>query len=125
MLVLRGLIRTAVQVALLGAVLLLPAGTWDWPRAIQFLVGYGLVVALAVVVLARIAPEGLEARLAAPASTSQPMGDRIASGLLLTSLVAWLVSIPIDVFRLQLFPPLRSRSRSAAPWSAGPASSSS
>ena len=100
MLVLRGLIGGAVQVALIGAVLLLPAGTWDWPRAIQFLMGYGLVVGIAVVVLARIAPEGLEARLAAPASASQPLGDRIASALLFAALFAWLVFVPIDVFRL-------------------------
>ena len=105
MLVLRGLIGIALQVALIGATLLLPAGTWDWPRAIQFLAGYGLVVAIAVVILARVAPEALEARLAAPASASQPMGDRIASALLFTALFAWLVFIPIDVFRLQLLVP--------------------
>ena len=105
MLVLRGLIGSAVQVALIGAVLLLPAGTWDWPRAIQFLMGYGLVVGIAVVVLARIAPEGLAARLAAPASASQPLGDRIASALLFAALFAWLVFVPIDVFRLELLAP--------------------
>ncbi len=105
MLVLRGLIGIALQVALIAAALLLPAGTWDWPRAIQFLVGYGLVVGIALVVLARIAPKGLEARLAAPASASQPMGDRIASALLFTAIVAWLVFIPIDVFRLELLAP--------------------
>jgi len=99
------LIGSAIQVALIGAALLLPAGTWDWPRAIQFLVGYGLVVAITVVVLARIAPEGLEARLAAPASASQPMGDRIASALLFTAIFAWLVFFPIDVFRLGLLAP--------------------
>ena len=105
MLVLRGLIGIAIQVTLIGAALLLPAETWDWPRAIQFLVGYGLVVGIVVVVLARIAPEGLEARLAAPWSASQPMGDLIASALLFTALLAWMVFIPIDVFRLQLLPP--------------------
>ena len=105
MLVLRGLIGSAVQVALIGAVLFLPAGTWDWPRAIQFLMGYGLVVGIAVVVLARIAPEGLEARLAAPVSAYQPLGDRIASALLFAALFAWLVFVPIDVFRLELLAP--------------------
>jgi protein-S-isoprenylcysteine O-methyltransferase Ste14 len=99
------LIGITIQVALIGAALLLPARTWDWPRAIEFLVAYGLVVAIAVVVLARIAPEGLEARLAAPASASQPMDDRIASALLFTALFAWLVFIPIDVFRLELLAP--------------------
>ena len=99
MLILRGLIGTAVQVAIIGAALLLPAGTWDWPRAIQFLGGYGATVALSVVVLARVAPESLEARLVAPTSASQPAGDRIASALLITALLAWLVFIPVNVFR--------------------------
>ena len=33
------------------------------------------------------------------------MGDRIASALLFTAIVAWLVFIPIDVFRLELLAP--------------------
>jgi protein-S-isoprenylcysteine O-methyltransferase Ste14 len=105
MLILRGLIGTAVQVALIGAALLLPAGTWNWPRAIQFLVGYGVIVALSVIIFAKVAPESLEARLVAPASASQPRGDRIASALLITALSVWLVFIPVDVFRLQLLSP--------------------
>lgn len=44
--------------------------------------GYGLVVRIVVVVLARI-----------------------ASAILFTALLVWMVFIPIDVFRLQLLPP--------------------
>lgn len=105
MLVIRGLIGVTFQLALLAAGLFLPAGTWDWPRAIQFLLAYGVVVGAAVVVLARIAPKGLEARLAAPTSASQPFSDRIATLLLILALIAWWVFIPIDVFRLRLLPP--------------------
>jgi protein-S-isoprenylcysteine O-methyltransferase Ste14 len=104
-LVIRSLIGVAFQIALMGAGLFLPAGTWDWPRAAQFLVVYGVVVCLAVVALARGAPGGLEARLAAPAAASQPPADRVATFLLVLSMVAWWVFIPIDVFRLQLLPP--------------------
>jgi protein-S-isoprenylcysteine O-methyltransferase Ste14 len=104
MLVLKSLIGVAFQVALFAALLLLPAGTWDWPRAVQFLVFYGIVVTIAVLVLARIAPRGLEARLSVPVAASQPMADRIATALLVLTIIAWFVFIPIDVFRLHLLP---------------------
>ena len=104
MLVLKSLIGVAFQLALFAALLLLPAGTWHWPRAVQFLVFYGIVVTVAVFVLARIAPGGLEARLSAPAAASQPVADRIATALLILAIIAWFVFIPIDVFHLRLLP---------------------
>jgi protein-S-isoprenylcysteine O-methyltransferase Ste14 len=108
MLVLRGLIGGLAQVAVIGALLLLPAGTWHWPRAIQFLVIYGLTNAISIVTLARLAPASLEARLTAPAAQSQPAADRVVTLLLFTSLLAWFAFIPIDVFHLRLLavPPL-------------------
>ena len=105
MLVLKSLIGVAFQLALFATCLFLPAGTWDWPRAIQFLVFYGIVVTIAVFVLNRIAPAGLEARLSAPAAASQPVADRIATSLLILAFIAWFVFIPIDVFRIQMLPP--------------------
>jgi protein-S-isoprenylcysteine O-methyltransferase Ste14 len=105
MLVLRGLIGGLVQLVLLAALLLVPAGTWHWPRAIQFLVVYGLVNSVSIVALARLAPASLEARLAAPSAKSQPMADRVVTPLLIVSIFAWLVFIPTDVFRLRLLPP--------------------
>ena len=48
MLVLRSLVGVAAQLALFAAGLFLPAGTWDWPRATQFLVVYAIVVSAAV-----------------------------------------------------------------------------
>jgi protein-S-isoprenylcysteine O-methyltransferase Ste14 len=105
MLVLRGLIRGSIQLVILAAALLIPAGTWHWPRAIQFLVVYGVVNSVSIVALARMAPASLEARLTAPSAKSQPMADRIVTPLLIVSLFAWLAFIPIDVFRLRLLPP--------------------
>lgn len=105
MLILRGLLGVVFQVALLGAGLYLPAGTWDWPRATQFLVSYTVIVSASVFALARFAPQGLEARLAAPMDRSQPFGDVVASALLFSSMVAWWIFIPLDVFRLSLLPP--------------------
>jgi len=105
MLVLRGLIGGLFQVALFAALLLVPAGTWQWPRAIQFLATYAILVSVSIVALARYAPASLEARLMSPYSEKQPVADRIASAFLFVSLLAWLVFIPIDVFRLRLLPP--------------------
>ena len=105
MLIIRGLLGVVFQVALFGAGLYLPAGTWDWPRAAQFLVSYTLIVSVSVFVLARFAPQGLEARLAAPVDRTQPRGDVVASALLFSSIAAWWVFIPFDVFRLELLPP--------------------
>ena len=44
MLLARGLLGGVSQLALLAALLLVPAGTWHWPRAIEFLVTYGIVL---------------------------------------------------------------------------------
>jgi protein-S-isoprenylcysteine O-methyltransferase Ste14 len=104
MLVLRGLIGGLVQLVVIAALLLIPAGTWHWPRAIHFLVVYGLVNSISIVSLARLAPASLEARLTAPAAKSQPMGDRVVTPLFIVSIFSWLVFIPIDVFRLRLLP---------------------
>jgi protein-S-isoprenylcysteine O-methyltransferase Ste14 len=105
MLVLRGLIGGLCQIVLMGALLLIPAGTWNWPRAIQFLVVYGLTLLVSIVALARLAPASLETRLTAPSAKSQPMVDRVITLLFIVSVFAWLAFIPIDVFRLRLLPP--------------------
>jgi len=104
MLVFRGLIGGLFQVLVLAVLLLLPAGTWQWTRAIQFLLVYGLANSISIVTLARLAPASLEARLTSPSSKSQPAADRVVTPLLIISLLAWFAFIPIDVFRLHLLP---------------------
>jgi len=103
-LIAKGLIGGLFQVALFAALLLIPAGTWEWPRAIQFLIGYGVVVEISTVALAIANPASLEARLEGPVSRKQPMADRIATGLLIAAILGWFIFIPIDVFHLQLLP---------------------
>ena len=104
MLLVRGLIGGMFQLALLGALLLIPAGTWDWPRAIQFLVTYGVVLFGAIVWLAVVAPSSLEARLEPAISRKQPVADRIATAFIGLAVGGWMVFIPYDVFRLHLLP---------------------
>jgi hypothetical protein len=84
---------------------LIPAGTWHWPRAIQSLLAYGLILGASIVALALLAPASLEARLVAPAAKSQPVADRVVTAFFILSVSARLVFIPIDVFHLRLLPP--------------------
>lgn len=105
MLLIKGLLGALFQIALFAVLLFLPAGTWNWPRAILFLMVYGLLLLVSTVVLARLAPASLKARLTAPIDKSQPMADRVITSFLFLSFIAWFVLIPIDVFHLQLLPP--------------------
>ena len=104
MLVLRGLLGGVSQLVLLGLLLLIPAGTLDWPRAIQFLIAYGVVLFSAIVWLAIKAPSSLEARLEPAINRKQPKSDRVATALIGLAVGAWMVFIPLDVFRFQLLP---------------------
>jgi protein-S-isoprenylcysteine O-methyltransferase Ste14 len=108
MLVMKGILGGLFQVGLLAGVLLVPArllpgGTWYWPRALQLIVVYGVILQVTIVVFARIAPASLEARLQGIFQRSQPVADRVATWFLFVCLAAFFVSIPVDVFYLQLF----------------------
>ena len=104
MLMIRGLIRVALQVLVLGALLFLPIGTWQWPRALQFLVVMGSLSLISTVAMARMAPASLEARVKKGATKNQPRADRFATLFLALFHIAWFVLIPNDVFRWELFP---------------------
>lgn len=109
MLIARGLIGGAVQVALFGALLLIPAGlvpggTWTWDRALMFLGAYGATMVVSVVTLGLAAPASLEARLQRPTSKDQPTADRWVTAILILAFFVWFVFMPIDVFYLKLFP---------------------
>jgi protein-S-isoprenylcysteine O-methyltransferase Ste14 len=105
MLIIKALIGSVFQVALFAAFLLIPAGTWEWPRAIQFLAVYWIAISLASIFLAIFRPDSLEARLEAPVSGTQPFADRVATVILIMVMAGWVAFIPIDVFYLHLIPP--------------------
>jgi protein-S-isoprenylcysteine O-methyltransferase Ste14 len=108
MLMLKGLVRSLFQIGLFAAVLLIPAGTWQWPRAIPFLHVYSVLSLISIVSLARWKPASLEARVERGTAKDQPKADRIASLFLVLLTLAWFVLIGIDVHRLHLlpFPPM-------------------
>ena len=105
MLMIRGIIRSLARTAFFAAILLIPAGTWNWPRAIQFLVVFGLLSLLSIVALARLAPASLEARVQRGAAKNQPVADRVVTLFVALFHLTWFIFIPIDVFRLRLAPP--------------------
>ena len=102
MFLIKGLIGATLQIAFFGALLLIPAGTWQWTEANQFLYCYGFLTLVSTVFLAIKAPRSLEARMEMPMNESQPLSDRIATTFLLVFLVGWFVFIPIDIFHLKL-----------------------
>ncbi len=109
MLILKGLIGGLFQLALFGALLIVPAGlvpggTWYWERGLVFLGVYGVILETCIVTLAVVAPASLEARLRAPVSRKQPVADRIVTAILILPGLAWFVAIPVDVFYWKLLP---------------------
>ena len=105
MFLIKGLIGATLQIAFFGALLLIPAGTWQWTEANQFLYCFGFLTLVSTVFLAIKAPRSLEARMEMPMNESQPLSDRIATTFLLVFLVGWFVFIPIDIFHLKLLAP--------------------
>jgi len=103
MLIVRGIVGGLFQLVLFGALLLIPAGTWDWPRAIRFLVVYGVMLFASTVWLAVAAPSSLEARLEPAINKKQPFADRVATALIGLAVGGWMIFIPFDVFQLHLF----------------------
>ena len=105
MFVIKGVVGSIFQTAIIGALILLPAWTWQWTEANQFLICYAILSVASAVFLALKAPASLEARMEMPINESQPLSDRIATRFLLMFLMGWFVFIPIDVFYLKLLAP--------------------
>ena len=105
MFLIKGVIGSLFQTAIIGALILLPAWTWQWTEANQFLICYAILSMVSAVFLALKAPASLEARLEMPMNETQPLSDRIATRFLLLLLMGWFAFIPIDVFYLKLLAP--------------------
>ena len=105
MFVIKGVVGSLFQTAIIGALILLPAWTWQWTEANQFLICYAILSVFSAVFLALKAPASLEARMEMPMNETQPLSDRIATRFLLLFLMGWFVFIPIDVFYLKLLAP--------------------
>jgi protein-S-isoprenylcysteine O-methyltransferase Ste14 len=85
-----------------GALLFMPAGTFDWPRAWVFL-GLVLIGTTATLVLVFPGREDLlNERFKPPVQKGQPLADKIIVLLLIAAFLGVIVFIPLDVFRFHL-----------------------
>ncbi|HKQ76926.1 MAG TPA: isoprenylcysteine carboxylmethyltransferase family protein [Blastocatellia bacterium] len=85
-----------------GAMLFLPAGTFDWPRAWVFL-GLVLVGTTATMVLVFPGREDLlDERFKPPVQKGQPLADKIITLMLIAGFLGVIVFIPLDVFRFHM-----------------------
>ena len=83
-------------------------GVWVWPRAYAYLAVYAALAVTGSVALAMARPASFQVRrqgLVASREKRQPVIDAVGSVLYLALFLAWVVFIPIDVFRLRLLPP--------------------
>lgn len=104
MLIIKGILRVIIQILFFGAILFLPIGTWAWPRALWFLLIFGIISLATHLALARWAPASLEARVSKAARGAQTRADRIVSFFIGVFHIAWFIAIPNDVFRWHLLP---------------------
>jgi protein-S-isoprenylcysteine O-methyltransferase Ste14 len=102
MLVLKLIAGVIIQLAIFGGLLFVPAGTLDWWRAWAFM---GVIFACAAATMAfvfRDRQDLLKERFKFPIQKGQPLADKIVLPLLIAAYVAWIVFIPLDVFRYRL-----------------------
>lgn len=104
MLLIRGILGVWAQVSGLIIFLLVPAGTWYWPRALVFIAGHAILLGAGVVFLALKAPRSLEARMEGLLHASQPVRDRIITISMSVLLCAWVAFVSLDANRLHLLP---------------------
>ncbi len=113
MLVLKALRRALASVAVMAALILIPAGllpggAWVWPQALWLIAILAAVAIAANVALAVWRPASFEVRTQGPVAAKekkQPLIDAVSLVGYLLFLAAWAVFIPLDVFLLHIFPP--------------------
>lgn len=84
---------------LIGAVLFLSAGTWDWPEGWAYV---GLMIVLSFIIggaLARHDPALLKERMKPPIQEGQPVSDKIATSILFVLVIAWYGFMALDAVR--------------------------
>ena len=90
------------NVAVIGVLLFLPAGTLNWWRAWVLLAVFFIGTVIAVISLSLGNKGLLEERLKPPVQKGQPLADKIVVLLLLASFFGLMVFIPLDVFHFHL-----------------------
>jgi protein-S-isoprenylcysteine O-methyltransferase Ste14 len=89
--------RTVVFLAFLGALLMVPAGTWWWPNAWLFLAVFGLSGIAVGLWLAAVDPELLRERMQFAVRAKQSFSDRIIMSVTAVLFFVWLAAMGYDV----------------------------
>ena len=98
----RLIVGVSLNVAIFGALLFLPAGTFNWWRAWAFLGVVAASVVTTMFAVFRSRHDLLNERFKPPIQKGQPIADRIVLLLLLISFCGVVAFIPLDVFRFHL-----------------------
>jgi protein-S-isoprenylcysteine O-methyltransferase Ste14 len=91
-----------INSVIFGALLFLPAGTFDWWRAWVFIGVVFVGTAVTMVTVFRDREDLLNERLKPPLQKGQPLADKVLVLLLLASFFSFIVLISLDVFRFHL-----------------------
>jgi protein-S-isoprenylcysteine O-methyltransferase Ste14 len=91
----------AMQVAIFGSLLFVPAGTLGWPRAWVF-IGSTVLGTAATMLYLRDHQDLINERLKGPIQRGQPLSDRIVLNLFLAAWAGLIAFIPLDLFRFHL-----------------------
>lgn len=107
--IIKGLLGGLMQIMIVAIFLILPAGllpggSWLWWQAIILIAAYGVVLEVTIIIMFIKVPASLEARFKRADKSKQPKADRIITAAFTLTSLLWLVSIPLDVFTLKLFP---------------------
>lgn len=92
------------NIVIFGGLLFLPAWTLNWWRGWVFL---GIVVVGTVATMIGVFRDDdalLQERLKPPIQAEQPLADKILANLLIVTFLGLIAFIPVDVFRLHIFP---------------------
>jgi protein-S-isoprenylcysteine O-methyltransferase Ste14 len=104
MLMIKGLVHWFFELLFFAAVILIPAWTWHWPRAVEFLIGFGVLSLVVTVALAKWAPASLEARSQKGIAKNQPTADKVALTFVGLFNLAWFAFNALDANRFHLLP---------------------
>ena len=97
----KSLIRTVLWLGVFAILLFVPAGTINWTGAWIFIIETSVISIVLAVWLARYDPELLKERMRSPIQKEQSAEDKIVTGLILVSFLAWFAFMALDAVRFK------------------------
>jgi protein-S-isoprenylcysteine O-methyltransferase Ste14 len=98
----RLIVHTAVWLVILGAILFLSAGTFDWPQAWVLIVGSGVLGLVSALIIARHDPQLMRERMRGPIQSEQKPWDKALLAVVFTLCLAMFVVAGLDAVRYHI-----------------------